>query len=163
MFLSRNIQSIWDRASLRDRRYQWRWQARHRFRRKRVEAPGLGEAPLPDLLYTNNYIDDLSTLPLDVDGDGRVDLITSGGFQRTWPGGRIPAERRGVDGAAGRDTWPIEFTFLVDLDNDGKAHEILPQFGDTKMPLAWYEPGKGGLIKHVVSITATGTASAWAT
>ena len=48
---------------------------------------------------------------------------------------------------------PVEFAFLVDLDNDGKAQEVLPQFGDTNMPLAWYEaPSNGGeFVKHVVS------------
>src|SRR6202042_1773467 len=46
---------------------------------------------------------------------------------------------------------PIEFSFLVDLDNDSKAEEILPQFGD-KRPLAWYERDKhGGIVEHVVS------------
>ena len=39
----------------------------------------------------------------------------------------------------------------MDLDNDGKANEILPQFGDNR-PLAWYERDKhGGIVEHIVS------------
>ena len=54
------------------------------------------------------------------------------------------------------NTSPIEFSFLVDLDNDGKAHEVLPQFGDTKHALEWYEARNGGLVKHVVSSNSYG-------
>ena len=39
----------------------------------------------------------------------------------------------------------------MDLDNDGKAHEVLPQFGDAKTPLTWYEAKGGKFVKHVVS------------
>jgi len=116
------------------------------------EAPGWHKHHFRDILYTDNYIDDLSTLPLDVNGDGRIDLITSGWFSNrlAWwenPGNdsRMWQEHPIETGS------PIEFTFLVDLDNDGKADELLPQFGDNK-PLAWYErDGKSGFRKHVVS------------
>src|SRR5947209_6102731 len=46
------------------------------------EAPSWKKHRFRDILYTNYYIDDLSTLPLDVDGDGKVDLITSGWFSK---------------------------------------------------------------------------------
>ena len=42
---------------------------------------------------------------------------------------------------------PVEFAFLVDLDNDGKAREILPEFGDAKMPLTWYEARNGEFVR----------------
>jgi hypothetical protein len=45
----------------------------------------------------------------------------------------------------------VEFSFLVDIDNDGKARELLPQFGNVKAPLAWYEPVGGEWKQHVVS------------
>jgi hypothetical protein len=61
------------------------------------EAPSWTKHRFRDILYTNNYIDDLSTLPLDVDGDGHVDLVTSGWFSKNWPGGTIQA-RRGRSG-----------------------------------------------------------------
>ena len=121
------------------------------------EAPRWQKHHFRDILYTNNYIDDLSTLPLDVDGDGRVDLVTSGWFSKKLAWWKNP----GRTGAKWTETpvettSPIEFTFLVDLDNDGKAREVLPQFGDVKQPLAWYEPHGGKLIKHVVSSRSYG-------
>jgi hypothetical protein len=110
-----------------------------------------------DILYTNNYIDDLSTLALDVDGDGRVDLVTSGWFSKKLAWWKNPG-RTGAKWVETpvETTSPIEFTFLVDMDNDGKAHEVLPQFGDVKQPLAWYEPKGGSLIRHVVSSRSYG-------
>lgn len=116
------------------------------------EAPKWTKHHFRDILYTNYYIDDLSTLPLDVDGDGHIDLVTSGWFSKKLAWWKNP----GSTGAKWVEhpvetTAPIEFTFLVDLDNDGKANEVLPQFGDPKAPLAWYERSNGTLIKHVVS------------
>jgi len=117
------------------------------------EAPRWVKHHFREILYTNNYIDDLSTLALDVDGDGHVDLVTSGWFSKKLAWWRNP----GKTGASWQQHpietgYPIEFTFLVDLDNDGKQEEILPQFGDEKAPLAWYEPDhRGGFTKHLVS------------
>jgi len=117
------------------------------------EAPNWTKHHFRDILYTNYYIDDLSTLPLDVDGDGRVDLVTSGWFSKKLSWWRNP----GKTGEMWKETpiqigFNIEFTALVDLDNDGTADEILPQFGNTEAPLAWYERDKkGGIVKHVAS------------
>jgi hypothetical protein len=90
-------------------------------------------------------------LPLDVDGDGRIDLITSGWFVKklSWwrnPGANGPWIEKTIDSG-----YPIEFTFLVDLNNTGRKEEILPQFGDEKAPLAWYERSHGEVMKHIVS------------
>jgi hypothetical protein len=116
------------------------------------EAPAWTKHHFRDIEYTQNYIDDLSTLPIDVDGDGRIDMVTSGWFTNRLAWWRNPGttqgkwERHPIEVGS-----PIEFTFLVDLDNDGKADEILPQFGDNH-PLTWYErDGHGGFQKHVVS------------
>ena len=116
------------------------------------EAPAWKKHHFRDILYTNYYIDDLSDLPLDVDGDGRIDIVTSGWFSKKLAWWKNPGNSGGkwVEHPV-ETTAPIEFTFLVDLDNDGKANEVLPQFGDPKAPLAWYERGNGTLIKHVVS------------
>jgi hypothetical protein len=46
---------------------------------------------------------------------------------------------------------PVEFAFLVDLNNDGKAEELLPQFGSDKAPLTWWELRDGAMIKHTAS------------
>jgi hypothetical protein len=117
------------------------------------EAPRWTKHHFRDIYYTNNYIDDLSTVALDVNEDGRVDLVTSGWFSKKLAWWENPGKSSaGWQEHEIQTGYPIEFTFLVDLDNDGKANEILPQFGDTKAPLAWYERDhKGGIVKHIVS------------
>lgn len=117
------------------------------------EAPQWRKHHFREIQYTDNYVDDLSTLPLDVNGDGRIDLITSGWFSSKLAWWENPGnnDRMWKEHTIEAGT-PIEFTFLVDLDNDGKANEILPQFGDDNKPLTWYErDGKGGFTKHFVS------------
>ncbi len=117
------------------------------------EAPSWTKHHFRDILFSNNYIDDLSTVALDVNEDGHVDLITSGWFRQKLDWWENPGTANGTWRDHVIETgYPIEFTFLVDLDNDGKADEILPQFGNEKAPLAWYERDHhGGIIKHVVS------------
>src|SRR5690606_23348742 len=44
-----------------------------------------------------------------------------------------------------------EFAFLVDMDNDGKADELLPQFGNKNAPTAWFENRGGHWVQHAVS------------
>ncbi|MDQ2839689.1 MAG: VCBS repeat-containing protein [Acidobacteriota bacterium] len=116
------------------------------------EAPHWTKHRFRTIEYVNNYVDDLSTLPLDVDGDGYIDLVTSGWFSKKLAWWHNPGKSGGQwEEHAIELGSPIEFTFLVDLDNDGKRNEILPQFGDNH-PLTWYErDGRGGIQKHVVS------------
>ncbi len=88
-----------------------------------------------NILYTNYYIDDLSTLPLDVDGDGHVDFVTSGWFSKKLAWWRNPGKTGEMWKEQAIQTgYNIEFTELVDLDNDGTADEILPQFGNEEAP-----------------------------
>ena len=116
------------------------------------EAPAWTPHKFRELSYVPGYIDDFSDLPLDVNGDGKVDIITAKGFENKLVWMENPGEAGG--------TWKeheidkgyfIEFAFLVDLDNDGKAEEIIPQYGGDNAPTAWYEHTKGGFVRHVVS------------
>ncbi len=111
------------------------WTA-HRFRR---------------LGYERFYVDDFSDLLLDVNGDGRTDVITATWFARelAWwenPGASGEWKKHVIE-----QGYPTEFAFLVDLDNDGQARELLPQFGSEKAPLAWYRIEGGRFVRHTVS------------
>jgi len=116
------------------------------------EGPRWTKHKFRTINFANNYIDDFSDLPLDVNGDGQIDIVSCAWFsKRLWwnenPGrGKGEWKEHEIDSG-----FPIEFAFLVDLDNDGKAHEVLPQFGSAKAPLAWYEARNGTMVKHVVS------------
>jgi hypothetical protein len=137
-----------------------------------------------DLNFTNNYYDNFSDLPVDVDGDGYPDLVRVTWFAKkiSWwknPGRAARATRiqptgnpgPGPRGAAfvgvtvgfGGDVeidapWQesdihtgfnIEFATLADMDNDGKANEVVAQENGT--PQAWYEAKNGAWESHVVS------------
>jgi hypothetical protein len=121
------------------------------------QAPKWTRHHFRDVGFTNNYIDTFSDLPLDVNGDGKIDVISVSWFARkiVWfenPGlsAKLWTEHPIESGS------PVEFAFLVDLDNDGKALELLPQFGDKKTPLAWYELKDGAFKKHVVHANSHG-------
>ena len=71
------------------------------------------------------------------------------------PGGRIrvlstgPGKSRMIQTGS-----PVEFVFLVDVTNSGQSQQLLPQFGDEKFPMSWYElVGKGNdarWVRHIV-------------
>ena len=50
----------------------------------------------------------------------------------------------------------MEFAFLVDLNNDGKALEVLPEYDRPSVPAAWFELAGGKWIKHVVASQSYG-------
>ncbi len=121
------------------------------------EAPKWTRHHFRSALFTSNYIDDFSDLPLDVNADGKVDIVSCGWFSKSlwWD------ENPGTTGAEWKrheidSGFNIEFCFLVDLNNDGKKQEILPQFGNTQAPLAWYEVVNGKTVKHVVAAKSEG-------
>jgi hypothetical protein len=122
------------------------------------EAPTWTKHRFRELNFTNSYIDAFSDLPVDVNGDGYADIVTVSWFAKKIVWWKNPGRTRAAWIEIPIDSgFPIEFAFLVDLDNDGKAREVLPQWGDEKAPLTWYElkPGGGAgedaWIKHVVS------------
>jgi hypothetical protein len=105
-----------------------------------------------DINFTNNYIDDFSDLAIDVNGDGKIDIVSCSWFAKKLWWNENPGKGEGIwKEHVIESKSPIEFAFLVDLDNDGKAREVLPEFGDAKMPLTWYEAKGGDFVPHVVS------------
>ncbi len=116
------------------------------------EAPSWTPHRFRNVQFTNNYVDDFSVLPLDVDGDGNIDIVSCAWFSKELRWHRNPGNSTALWQEEKIETrWPNEFAFLVDMDNDGKAREVLPEFGDTNAPLSWFEYSKGKWVQHVVS------------
>ncbi len=102
------------------------------------------------------YYDDFTNLPVDVDGDGKPDVVTCGWFSKSVKWHRNTLGQGGV--------WPLvqeetdgnyECAHLHDIDGDGKANEILAHAAGTE----WFEisplpSGKRGLVRHIVSARA---------
>jgi len=116
------------------------------------EAPSWTKHAIRTIPFTNNYVDNFSDLPVDVNEDGHVDLVQVEYFNRRL----LWVENPGASGGAWREheieaIGPTEFAFLVDLNNDGRARELLPEFTGRTNALSWYEIRDGAWIKHVVS------------
>lgn len=113
------------------------------------EAPSWNKHRFRELFIFNNYLDDFSDLPLDVDSDGDIDIVSAAWGKRKVAWFENPGKGEGewrehtVDEGS-----PTEFAFLVDMDNDGVKDEVLPQFGGRDGFTAWYEAvGKGENVK----------------
>lgn len=125
-----------------------RW-SKHRFR---------------ELGFSNQYIDNFSDLVVDADADGYPDVVSVSWFAKKVAWWRNPGKAAAATGA-GQGLWKeatinagfnVEFAILADIDNDGKALEIVAQENGTGQ--AWYECapralGEDGSCwqKHVVS------------
>ncbi len=116
------------------------------------EAPRWAKHRFREIGFESNYIDDFSDLPIDVNGDGKTDIVSVSWFSKRAAWWQNPGksnklwESTEIDGG-----FPIEFAFLVDIDNDGKAREFLPQSGDLKQPLSWYGIENSKWVKHPIS------------
>lgn len=110
-----------------------------------------------DLYYNNDYIDAFSNLVLDADGDGFLDVVTVSWMDKNVVSWKNPgrSQRPWTDTEIDSGV-PNEFAFLVDLDNDGRALEVLPQTGGRLGSLSWYEARNGAWIAHQVSSNSYG-------
>ena len=91
-----------------------------------------------ELGFSNNYIDGFSDLPVDVDGDGYPDIASVTWFAKKISWFRNPGKAGGAWVEAPINAgFNIEFATLADIDNDGKAPEIVAQENGTGQ--AWYE------------------------
>ena len=116
------------------------------------EAPKWVKHKFREIEFTNNYVDNFSDLALDVNGDGRPDIVSCSWFAKKLYWSENPGKAAGLWKEHPMETrFPIEFAFLVDLNNDGKANEVLPEFGDAKAPLTWYEVRNGEFVPHVIA------------
>lgn len=98
------------------------------------------------------YADDFCNLVLDVNRDGRPDIIAAGWFDKTsaWyenpGGGKGDWRRHVIDPLGNHETGTLE-----DIDGDGKSEEFLPQTSVT----VWYErsvnaDGQAAFTRHDV-------------
>ena len=101
---------------------------------------------------------DFMNAPLDVDGDGLLDVVSCSwfGMQVEWYRNNWDLKNKKIGG----ELWPATLVHkngnyecgeLLDLDGDGQRQEIVPATKATE----WYEVAKGpdgkrGLVRHVV-------------
>jgi FG-GAP-like repeat len=114
------------------------------------EAPRWRKHRFRELYFSNNYIDAFSDLPIDVDGDGYPDIATVTWFSKKISWYRNPGARSGPwTETTINSGYNIEFAVLADMDNDGRAREIVAQENGTGQ--AWYEVVDHKWLKRVVS------------
>jgi len=99
------------------------------------------------------YRDDFMNAPLDVDGDGWLDVVTCSWFAKKAEWLKNPGQTGGPwVRTLIEENGNYECGELWDVDGDGKPIEILPSVTGT----VWYEArlspeGKRGMVKHVIS------------
>jgi hypothetical protein len=99
------------------------------------EAPGWTKHRFRELGFSNQYVDNFSDLPVDVDSDGYPDIVSVSWFAKKVAWWKNPGK-----GGSGQSFWKettinsgfnVEFAILADMDNDGKANEIVAQENGT--------------------------------
>jgi FG-GAP-like repeat len=127
------------------------------------EAPALSLSKGPawtkhrfrELGFSNNYVDNFSDLIVDVDADGYPDVVSVAWFAKkiAWwrnPGPSTSSGQAGLWKETAINTgFNVEFAILADVDNDGRAHEIVAQENGTGQ--SWYEIRNKAWVRHVVS------------
>ena len=126
------------------------------------EAPKWTKHRIREINFNGNYIDNFSDIPVDVDGDGWVDLVQVSYFAKNIVWLKNPGKSGGTWAQTVIDnSGSNEFALLADMVNSGKPHDILPQFAAANVPAAWFEISGGKVIKHVVSQKSYGHGIGW--
>ena len=99
------------------------------------------------------YCWDFANIPVDVDGDGLVDIVSCSWFEKKSMWFRNPGSRGGIWAEQPIETGRLfELADIWDLEGKGRPTAIFPAVQET----VWYEVGKGadgksGFVRHVVS------------
>ena len=119
------------------------------------EAPDWKKHRLREINSQNGYIDNFSDMILDVNGDGFPDVVGCAWFSKQMRWFQNPGR---FDGELANVLWKenvvetgfnYELAMQVDIDGDGKALEILPNYGSSN-EIAWWEVVKSQFVRHVV-------------
>jgi FG-GAP-like repeat len=114
------------------------------------EAPAWTKHTFRELGFSSNYVDDMGDMPVDVDGDGFVDIVTVTWFAKKLSWFRNPGKASGPwTETVVHSGFNVEFAILADVDNDGKAQEIVAQENGTGQ--AWYAVENKAIVRHAVS------------
>src|SRR5262245_52436477 len=115
------------------------------------EAPSWTPHRFREIEFASQYIDNFSDLPVDVDGDGYPDVVSVSWFAKRLAWWKNPGRSGGGLWKANtiHEGFNIKFALLADMDNDGKADEVLAQENGTGQ--AWYEVKDGAWVAHVIS------------
>ncbi len=119
------------------------------------EAPDWKKHRLREIGFQNGYVDNFSDMILDVNNDGFPDVVGCAWFSKQLRWFENP---RRFDGDLANVLWKervietgfnYELAMQVDVDGDGKAREILPNYGSSN-EVAWFEVVKGAFVRHSV-------------
>jgi hypothetical protein len=116
------------------------------------EAPAWRPHRFRAIEFRSQYLDSFSDLPVDADGDGYPDIVSVSWFAKKVSWWKNPGRAAGASHwkeAIIHEGFNVEFAVLADIDNDGKALEVVAQENGTGQ--AWYEARGGAWVAHVVS------------
>ncbi len=111
------------------------------------EAPNWKKHFVRELQEQSEYYNDFANLPMDVDGDGWVDIVNAAWFNKTLFWIRNPGKAKGKFEVIEIDKpGNMETALAVDIDGDGQT-DVLPNISGSA---AWYEYASDPSAQHGV-------------